>query len=255
MKVALVQYDIAWHRVAENKARITRLIKDTEADLFVLPEMYSSGFSMKPESFSEKEQIDSLEFLQSLAKEKQAAIVASIIQGKPGDYRNRLFFVQPNGSYEHYDKRHLFTFAKEQNHYSAGDKRLISKYMGQNINPLICYDLRFPVFSRNSADQAFNLQIYVANWPQARVAAWDALLKARAIENQCYVIGVNRVGKDANEIQYNGHSAVIDPYGSYMIEPIDNEECVASTELDFEELNRFRAKFPVLHDADAFKLL
>lgn len=255
MKVALVQYDIAWHEVEENKARITHLVKDIEADLYVLPEMFSSGFSMQPEKFSVKEQANSLEFLQFLAKEKQAAIVASIIQGKPGDYRNRLFFVQPDGTYEHYDKRHLFTFAKEQNHYRAGDKRLISKYMGQSINPMICYDLRFPVFSRNLAEAPFNLQIYVANWPQARVAAWDALLKARAIENQCYVIGVNRVGKDANDIHYNGHSAVIDPYGSYLVEPIENKECTALANLDFEELDRFRAKFPVLHDADAFKLL
>ncbi|MDB9775826.1 nitrilase family protein, partial [Vicingaceae bacterium] len=180
-----------------------------------------------------------------------------------GFYYNRLVFIHPNGSILHYDKRHLFRMADEDHYFKAGEEKLIVNYKGWKILPLVCYDLRFPIWSRNVFEtdrktyvkSSYDVLIYIANWPKARVGAWDKLLQARAIENQAYVIGVNRVGADGNDILYSGNSAVIDPKGEYILEPIIDDENSTSTELDYQELANFREKFPVGMDADNFELL
>ncbi|TXC78985.1 amidohydrolase [Luteibaculum oceani] len=254
LSCALVQMDIAWHDFQANCDKVQQITNPISADIFVLPEMFHVGFTMEPQKVSEEEQKKVQEFCSQLAKEKNALIIAGTVVGNASyGYYNRLFAFFPDGTINTYDKRHLFSFAGEHEHYNAGKERLVIEYLGWRINPLICYDLRFPVFARNSAVKPFDLQLFIANWPQARVSAWDALLTARAIENQCYLIGVNRVGEDGKGITYNGHSAAIDPYGNYVAGPIENET-VLTVELNKKLLDDFRVKFPVLGDADGFTL-
>ena len=180
-----------------------------------------------------------------------AAIAGSIATEEEGVFYNRFYFVTPEGDYAQYDKHHLFTYGGEHNHYHAGQERVVVEYMGVRILLAICYDLRFPVWSRNRKD--YDMAIYVASWPTPRVEAWKALLHARAIENQCYVVGVNRVGKDPY-CQYSGHSAIIDPYGKTLAECNEDKECLLTAQIDMDTLKAFREKFPVLEDADDFVL-
>ncbi len=223
-----------------------------EVDLIVLPEMFSSGFTMNPKAVAETMNGETIAWLQHLAKAKDCAITGSLVIEENGKYYNRLVFVYPNGELKTYDKRHLFTLAGEDKVYTAGKEKLIIEYKGFRICPLICYDLRFPVFARNVED--YDVLIYVANWPKPRINAWDILLKARAVENMSYAIGVNRIGMDENELEYVGHSQAVDFLGNYLLEAQETDG-VFIVELDKEKLLETRSKLAFLKDKDSFKLL
>jgi omega-amidase len=253
MNVSLIQYNIAWHNPEANFEKVEQLCKSITGGTIVLPEMFSTGFTMKAELVAEPLNGASVSFLKKLANNSKANVLASVVIEESGKYYNRMFWVKPNGEFEYYDKKHLFTMAGEHEHYSAGTTQSQWEIDGWQCKPLVCYDLRFPVWARNTKDKPFDVLFYVANWPSARVSAWDALLKARAIENQCFVVGVNRVGKDGNDIDYNGHSTVIDPYGTVVA--FSDVEEVLSIDLDKKLLTSFREKFPVLNDGDGFKLI
>lgn len=253
MKVALIQSSLFWENPIANRNHFGEKINAIfeEVDLIVLPEMFATGFTMNPEIVSETMEGETILWLQSLAKAKNSAITGSIVIKENDNFYNRLVFVFPSGEIEFYDKRHLFTLAGEDKIYTAGHNKLIVEYKGWKICPLICYDLRFPVFSRNTEN--YDLLIYVANWPKVRINAWDALLKARAIENMCYTIGVNRIGEDDNGFQYNGHSQVVDFFGDYILEPKEDKG-VFIVELNKAELLLARKKFNFLNDQDSFVL-
>lgn len=223
-----------------------------EVDLIVLPEMFSSGFTMNPKAVAETMNGETIAWLQHLAKAKDCAITGSLVIEVNGKYYNRLVFVYPNGELKTYDKRHLFTLAGEDKVYTAGKEKLIIEYKGFRICPLICYDLRFPVFARNVED--YDVLIYVANWPKPRINAWDILLKARAVENMSYAIGVNRIGMDENELEYVGHSQAVDFLGNYLLEAQETDG-VFIVELDKEKLLETKNKLAFLEDKDQFRLL
>ena len=261
MTIAIIQHDIRWGDIEENLNHLTMMLdKQSGADLYVLAETFATGFmAQEPPSSSLLPPPSSpLSWLQAQAKEKEAAFAASIATD-----HNRLFFVRPDGSYDYYDKRHLFGYAGETDAYAPGNRRVVVAWRGVRFLLQVCYDLRFPVWSRNrsavdantplSSRQDYDAAIYVANWPASRIDVWHTLLKARALENQCFVIGVNRVGSDPN-CHYCGGSVVIDAYGKTIAACPDNEESIAKASLDMERLTAFRKKFPVLQDADHFSL-
>ena len=251
MKITTLQQDILWSSPTENLQRADKAIDEAPiSDLYILPEMFSTGFCTEPEGIAERD-CTSLRWMQQNAKQMGAAIAGSIATEEEGVFYNRFYFVTPEGDYAQYDKHHLFTYGGEHKCYQAGQERVVVEYMGVRILLAICYDLRFPVWSRNRKD--YDMAIYVASWPTPRVEAWKALLHARAIENQCYVVGVNRVGKDPY-CQYSGHSAIIDPYGKTLAECNEDKECLLTVQIDMEVLKAFREKFPVLEDADDFVL-
>lgn len=254
MKLAIVQTHIIWENAVENRSHFAQKINGSleDVDLIVLPEMFSTGFTMHPERVAETMQGDTILWLQHLAQAKNCAIIGSLIIAEKGKFYNRLLFVYPDGTLKHYDKRHLFSLAGEDKEFSAGKNRLIVEYKGWNICPLICYDLRFPVFSRNNEN--YDLLIYVANWPNVRANAWNALLKARAIENMSYTVGVNRIGVDENKNKYFGDSQIIDCMGNYTLEPQQSDSMII-VELDKKTQDRNRKKFGFLNDKDEFKLL
>ena len=248
MKLTILQRDIVWADPAENVRRAEDAInRNPGADLYVLPEMFSTGFCTQPEGIAEPVENQTVSWMKAKASQTGAAIAGSIAVHEDGKYYNRFHFVTPDGNITTYDKKHLFTFGGEHNRFTAGSERVIVTYKGFRILLEICYDLRFPVWSRNKGD--YDMIIYVASWPTPRVEAWKALLAARAIENQCYVVGVNRVGDDPGN-NYCGGSRVIDPYGQIMAECEDGKEMEATAKVDMEVLEAFRAKFPVLDDAD-----
>lgn len=253
MKIALIQTTLDWENPLENRSHLAQKITGfmEDVDLIILPEMFSSGFTMNPKITAETMKGETVAWLQHLAKAKNCAITGSLIIKEKGNFYNRLVFIFPDGKIKHYDKRHLFTLAGENETYTAGKDKLIIEYKGFKICPLICYDLRFPVFSRNTEN--YDLLIYVANWPKVRVNAWDILLKARAVENMCYTIGVNRVGTDGNKHEYNGHSQVIDYLGNYVLKPQETEG-VFIVALNKEKLNETREKLAFLNDKDEFTL-
>ena len=253
MKVALIQVPLFWENPKLNRDYFEeKIIAISEnVDLIVLPEMFTSGFTMNTKSVAETMQGDTILWLKNLAKAKNAAITGSLVIEDNGHFFNRLVFVFPSGEIQKYDKKHLFTLAGEDQIYTSGSQKLLVEYKGFKICPLICYDLRFPVFARNTED--YDVLIYVANWPKIRINAWDSLLKARAIENMCYTIGVNRIGEDANQHEYIGHSQVVDFLGNYEIEPQEIEG-VFTTTLDKNLLLETRQKFGFLNDRDVFKL-
>lgn len=253
MKIALLQMPLLWENPKQNRNYFEGIINSiTETiDLIVLPEMFTSGFTMNPKAIAETMQGDTISWLQALAKAKNAAITGSLVIEEYENFYNRLVFVFPTGAIKTYDKKHLFTLAGEDNAYTSGIEKVIIEYLGFKICPLICYDLRFPVFARNTQD--YDVLIYVANWPMPRINAWDALLKARAIENMCYTIGVNRIGDDPNQLQYPGHSQVIDFLGNYLIEPQETEGVFITT-LNKNALLECRQKFGFLNDRDVFKI-
>jgi predicted amidohydrolase len=226
--------------------------------LVVLPEMFTTGFSMKPEQLAENMDGDTLAWMKQTARDNKVILTGSMIAEQEGNYYNRLVWMLPNGQYGTYDKRHLFAFAEEDKHYTSGTKRLIASVNGWKVHLLVCYDLRFPVWTRQQFDEQGNYEydvlVYVANWPEKRSTAWKSLLQARAIENQCYVVGVNRVGKDANDIIYSGDSMVIDPLGEILYQKA-NEEDVATLTLDKDHLDAVRKRFPFWRDADNFDIL
>ncbi|MFT7396440.1 MAG: omega-amidase [Flavobacterium sp.] len=253
MRVALIQSVIIWEDPQANRTYFeTEINTISEAiDLIVLPEMFSTGFTMNPSAIAETMQGETVSWMQSLAKAKNMAITGSVVIEESANYYNRMLFVFPSGEIQHYDKRHLFTLAGEDKVYTKGTQKLIIDYLGWKICPFICYDLRFPVFSRNTDD--YDLLIYVASWPKVRINAWDTLIKARAIENMSYAIGVNRVGEDNNGYQYTGHSQLVDYLGEYLIEPTEAKGILIAI-LDKSKMLEVRKKLPFLSDKDVFEI-
>jgi len=253
MKIALIQSSLDWENPIVNRSHLSQKINGflEDVDLIVLPEMFSSGFTMNPKAVAETMQGETIAWLQHLAKAKNCAITGSLVIEENRNYYNRLVFIFPNGTIKTYDKRHLFTLAGEDKAYTAGKEKLIVEYKGFKICPLICYDLRFPVFARNVEE--YDVLLFVANWPKPRINAWDILLKARAVENMSYVIGVNRVGMDDNNLEYVGHSQVIDYLGNYILEPQESEG-VFMVELNKKQLLETREKLAFLNDKDTFEI-
>lgn len=252
LKVALVQADLAWEEAEKNREMFDRWLNalDTDTDLVILPEMFTSGFTMHPERVYESSDGTTVVWLKVLAARYRMAIAGSVVIREEGKYRNRFLFVHPDGRVDHYDKKHAFTFAGEHKAYVAGERRVLITYKGWKIFPQVCYDLRFPVFSRNDMD--YDLLVYVANWPVMRIDAWDALLKARAIENMAYCIGVNRIGEDGNGYQYPGHSAAYDVLGRPLVHT--QKEGVVYARLEKDPLRKAREKLGFLKDRDRFDL-
>jgi omega-amidase len=253
MIIALLQTNLVWENPAENRKRIEKQLEDVNelVDLIVLPEMFTSGFTMNPKAVAETMQGETISWLQNLAKEKVSAVTGSFVIEENRNFYNRLVFVFPDGKIQHYDKRHLFTLAGEDKVYTAGKEKFIIDFKGFKICPLICYDLRFPVFSRNVEE--YDVLLYVANWPKIRTNTWDILLKARAVENMCYTIGVNRIGLDANKHEYIGHSQAVDFLGDYLIEP-QKTEGVFIAILEKKQLQETRTRLAFLDDKDDFEL-
>jgi len=254
LHIAFIQANLHWEDATANRKLFSEEIKKVSDDveLIILPEMFTTGFSMNAEKLAEETEAETLKWMRDIAKSKSSAVTGSVIITENGNYYNRLFFVFPDGSYKLYDKRHTFTLAKEDQTYSAGKERLIVDYKGWKICPLICYDLRFPVWARNTVD--YDLLIYVANWPEKRINAWDSLLKARAIENMSYCIGLNRTGEDGDGYVYNGHSAAYDPLGNELTTLDRSEEFIAEFSIDKESLTEVRTKLKFLQDRDTFSL-
>ena len=253
MKIALVQSPLFWEDPKANIRYFSEKINEIEAaDLIVLPEMFATGFTMQPEKSAESMDGETVKAMQSWAAQRNAAITGSLIIKENGNFYNRLLFVFPSGEIKTYDKRHLFSLAGEDKTFAGGNEKLIVGYQGWKICLLICYDLRFPAFSRNMED--YDLLVYVANWPKIRINAWDILLKARAVENLCYVVGVNRIGLDENGNEYNGHSQIVDYLGNFVLEPQENEAVFVS-KIDKDEMLETRKKLGFLNDIDAFTFL
>lgn len=252
LKVALVQTDLHWENPTANLAMLEEKIAALEAsvDLIVLPEMFTTGFTMNPATVAEPMNLTTFKWMRQMAAQTDAVVVGSFVAKEGQKYFNRLLWMQPDGTYDYYDKRHLFRMAKEHESYTGGTQRIIKALKGWRICPLICYDLRFPVWSRN-VNLEYDLLLYVANWPSVRRQVWNTLLQARAIENLSYVIGVNRVGEDANAIPYSGDSALIDFKGEVVFRKTDEEGIYVYT-LQKEPLMAFRERFPAYLDADEF---
>jgi len=249
MKITLLQQDIVWANPEENQELAYKAIKNApKSDVYVLPEMWSTGFATEPEGIAEKDH-NSLNWMKQMANRMDAAIAGSVATEEDGKFYNRFYFVTPDWKEVHYDKHHLFTYGGEQHKYTAGENRVVVEFRGVRFLLQVCYDLRFPIFARNTSENPYDVALYVASWPTSRRAPWDTLLKARAIENQCYVCGVDRIGTDP-ACQYNGGTTIIDPYGKVIKACADDEVCTISAEIDLESLNAFRKKFPVLGDRD-----
>jgi len=253
LRISLAQYDIVWENKSANLDKVECIIRKLsgETDVLVLPEMFSTGFSMNSHNLAEPVTGETITHLKKFSHEHNMAICGSFIAVENGKYYNRGFFITPQHEY-YYDKRHLFRMGNEMQSYSAGRKRLVVEHKGFKICLLICYDLRFPVWARN-VDNQYDLLIYVANWPAARAKVWNALLVARAIENMCYVCGVNRCGTDGNGLKHDGGSMLIDAKG-YEMSSISMSEDVETISISKNELEEFRQKFPVWKDADRFKI-
>ncbi len=254
LTISLIQTELHWQQPALNRAMLAGKMAPLagKTDLVILPEMFSSGFSMAPEQVAEPADGPSLQWLQQQAEQLQAAITGSLAIETEAGYVNRLFFVSPTGDVQYYDKCHLFRMGDEHSHYQSGQVRQLFHYRGWRILPLICYDLRFPVFSRNQND--YDLLICVANWPAPRRHPWRTLLQARAIENLCYVAGVNRVGTDGNGLAYSGDSMLVDFKGEPQLDAEAGQSFVASQTLLLDKLQQFREGFPAHLDADPFSL-
>lgn len=262
----LLQTALHWEDKAANLQMLEEKINGIKekTQVVLLPEMFSTGFSMKPELLAETMDGPTVQWMKRVAAKKKIILAGSVIISEASEsgeadathYYNRFIWMQPNGQYGCYDKRHRFAFAGEDQHYTAGNERFIASVNGWKINCLVCYDLRFPVWARNQMagdGPEYDVLIYVANWPERRSTAWKTLLQARAIENQCYVIGVNRVGTDGNGIYHSGESTVIDPLGEILYHKKDEEDAFTIT-LQKEALNETRKKFPFLRDGDAFAI-
>ena len=254
LNIALVQANLVWENPVQNRINFTEKINSiiTSIDLIVLPEMFTTGFTMNATEVAETMQGDTVKWMKSMAEKSNAALVGSIIILENNNFFNRLLFVHPNGTIETYDKRHTFTLAGEGKVYQAGKEKLIITYKDWKICPLVCYDLRFPVWARNVED--YDILLYVANWPKPRIAAWDALLKARAIENMSYCVGVNRVGLDAANYEYTGSSAVYDVLGEKISSITLSKEQTEVITLKKSHINKYRDKLQFLNDKDSFNL-
>ncbi len=254
MKISVIQPDSVWEDKSRNFQKLGELITPlhNNTDIIVLPEMFNTGFSMHPAKLSEPPRGETFNWMKNLADKGNFGICGSYIVKDNTDYFNRWVFVSPDNEVSNYDKRHLFSMGGEDRLFSAGKSRLIFTFRGVKISPYICYDLRFPVWSRNRNES--DLIIYTANWPEIRRNVWITLLKARAIENQCYVAGSNRTGTDGAGINYSGNSMIIDPRGEIIVSADRDEECSVSAEVSIPELSDFRKKFPVTNDADDFTI-
>ena len=254
LKVTLVQSMLHWEDAAANHSMFSEKLATLKGttDLIVLPEMFTTGFSMRSLELAETMDGETVRWMRAQAKTLDAAVYGSVIITEGGRYFNRGLFVEPSGKVSVYDKRHLFRFADETDHYSAGKDRVVVAWRGWRILLQVCFDLRFPVFARNRGD--YDAILYVANWPEARRYPWSQLLIARAIENQCYVAGVNRVGMDGKSNHYSGDSVLIDPRGEVNGNVEPSQEGTATVTLDRNALTDFREKFPVAKEADDFEL-
>ena len=251
LNISVVQTTLVWEDTDANLTHLESMISDLqECDLIVLPEMFTTGFSMRPEMFARYSGVRAEAWLIDMSVKLGAAICGSYMRCEDDRYYNTLGFVTPDGFVQRYNKRHLFSPGAEAEHYSKGRDRLVLEYKGWKICPLICYDLRFPVFSRNTED--FDLMLYVANWPEVRNYAWQQLLKARAIENQCYVVACNRIGDDANGVKHAGNSCIVNFSGEEI--GFGSDQKVFRFYLDKRALDAIRKQFPVLGDRDAFTL-
>jgi len=254
LKVSIIQDELNWQDAEANRERYTRHIEslqDEDTDLIVLPEMFSTGFCMQPENLSETMEGATVRWMREQAARSAAAITGSIILEEDGHYKNRMIWARPDGSMAYYDKRHLFRYGDEHIHYTAGNERIVVELHGWRLALFVCYDLRFPVWSRNRDDH--DVAVYVANWPGARQYAWDTLLRARAIENQVYVVGVNRIGWDGIGNAFFGGSAVLDCLGQPVVDCRD-KRMNATTTLSREEQEAFRQRFPARMDSDSFAI-
>lgn len=256
LRISLIQSPIFWEDKAKNLAHFERKLAELigNTDLAVLPETFTTGFSMDASRLAETNDEATVATIKDWAAKFGFAICGSFIGREEERVYNRGFFITPEGESFYYDKRHLFRMADEHHYYHAGNDLSQISYNGWNIRLAICYDLRFPVWLRNTQDNPYDLLIVTANWPKARKAPWELLLKARAVENQCYVCGVNRVGEDANHIAHSGNSALIDYKGNTVAEIGDNEEATVTGTISKEALNQFRQKFPAWMDADQFEI-
>jgi predicted amidohydrolase len=259
LSITTIQSNLFWEDKTANLQMLQKKIDSIEekTEIVILPEMFSTGFSMQPLLLAEKMDGETIDWMKTVSNKNGIVLTGSIIIEEAGKFYNRLIWMLPNGQYGYYDKRHLFAYGEEDKHYSPGNKRLIASVKGWKINLQVCYDLRFPVWARHQPknDQAeYDVLIYVANWPERRSHAWKTLLCARAIENQCYVVGVNRVGEDAKNINYSGNSLVIDPMGQVLYHMADEED-INTINLSKEKLEEVRTKFPFLNDADDFTIL
>lgn len=262
LSITTIQADLHWENVPANldmfAGKIDALQQKTE--IVILPEMFSTGFSMNPKALAEKMDGTAIQWMKTIAAYKKIILGGSLIIEDDGKYVNRFVWMLPDGNYGYYDKRHLFAYAGENQHYSPGNRRVIASVKGWKINLQVCYDLRFPVWVRQNKSllqpdaeiyPEYDMIIYVANWPQRRSHAWKTLLQARAIENQCYVVGVNRVGNDGNNIYHSGDSMIIDPLGEPLYAGADKEESFTCV-LQKEKIDEVRTKFPFWKDADNF---
>lgn len=253
MKISIIQSDLKWEDKKTNLENFAELVSPLkgQTDLVILPEMFSTGFSMAAEKLAEEFNGNTIKWMSVISSEGNFAVCGSFIVKENGSYYNRFAFVSPFSSAIFYDKRHLFSMGGEDKVYKAGKERLVFEYMGFRIAPYICYDLRFPVWSRNKDE--YDLAVYVANWPDARISVWDVLLRARAIENQCYVAGCNRTGIDGKGLNYPGKSVIINPRGQAVAEASDGTKIITA-EISSDEVSDFRRKFNALRDADDFRL-
>jgi omega-amidase len=255
LHITLIQPDIVWEDKSANLRRYEEMMDTISGPrhVVVLPEMFSTGFSMAPERLAEPMDGVAVQWMAAMARKNRCILTGSLIIEEDGKYYNRMLWVQPDGHIVHYDKRHLFAHATEDLHYARGQTRVITQVNGWRINLMVCYDLRFPVWARNR-DAEYDVLLYVANWPEVRSLAWNTLLQARAIENQSYVVGVNRVGQDPKGNNYSGDSSVFGPLGEPLWQQ-SNKEAVHTITLEKDTLTQVREKLPFLKDADKFMLL
>lgn len=254
LQIAAIQTHLVWEDISTNLQTFTKHIEESckDVDLVVLPEMFATGFTMNPKPVAESMDGLSVSWMKEIAAKNNMAVVGSLVIKEDESYFNRSVFVYPDGTIKTYNKRHSFTLSGEHKAYKAGVEKIIIEYKGWKICPLICYDLRFPVWSRNVED--YDLLLYMANWPKPRITAWDALLKARAIENMSYVVGVNRIGEDENGYEFSGHSTIVDHLGTELCNSTANKEMVLKATLDKEAMLKTRKKLNFLNDKDLFTI-
>ncbi len=256
LNISLVQTALVWEDREANLKQLEKKIQSVSGtDIIIFPEMFTTGFSMNSVALAESMDGSTVKWMEKMARERNAVVTGSFICGEGGKFYNRLVWMQPDGKFQTYDKRHLFRMGNEHEHYAPGTKRLVVEYKGWKINPLICYDLRFPVWCRQkSGESPFDLQIFVANWPERRAFPWKSLLVARAIENQCYVAGLNRVGKDGHDVSHSGDSIVLSPKGEALTRLPASGETVETITIEKAPLTEFRSQFPVNRDADPYSI-
>ncbi len=258
LKITIIQSDLHWEDIDANLAMFEEKIWQIgeSTDIIVLPEMFTTGFTMNASKLAEHMNMKTFRWMRQMADQTNALILGSFVAHVHDRYYNRLLWMEPEGNFKTYDKRHLFRMADEHQVYTPGESLLIGHWKGWRICPLVCYDLRFPVWSRNKWNPSlrkpmYDLAIYVANWPKVRIAAWDTLLKARAIENLCYTVGVNRIGLDGNGVEYNGLSTIVNPKGEPIFS-VEGSEEIKTIEINGHSLQAYRDKFPAFLDADDF---